>query len=262
MISSTSRYLLPWIAFFLVTACANSRTGKVTYADSGQLNYERGVASLKKKDWVAAAKYFTFIRARFQYTRYATLAELRMADAEYGAENFLTAIDKYKLFMKFHPTHEEVRSGYVQFRIGKAYYKLVPDDLWILPPAHQMDQTAAFDAERNLKRLVKQYPNSEYRDEGETLLKKSQRRLAAYEYYVADYYWVRKKPMATVLRLRRLLRDYPGAGFDVKALWLLGKAYEKVDMPHRAKEVWAQLASGYPNDPKGKKAKEFVDKSL
>ena len=36
----------------------------------------------------------------------ALVAELRLADAEFGADQFLEAVDSYRLFIKFHPTHE------------------------------------------------------------------------------------------------------------------------------------------------------------
>src|SRR5690349_13633080 len=84
-------------------ACGGGADTKVEYQVSAKANYERGSDALAAKSWAAAAKYFAFIKARFPYSKYAVLAELRLADAELGAENHAAAIDAYKAFLKFHP---------------------------------------------------------------------------------------------------------------------------------------------------------------
>src|SRR3569623_1840366 len=73
-----------------VAACgAKSGTGAVDYSVSAQKNYEKGLKELDDKDWVAASKYFAFIKSRFPYSKYAVLAERRLADAEFGAEQYV-----------------------------------------------------------------------------------------------------------------------------------------------------------------------------
>src|SRR5690606_18488518 len=100
-------------ALVVAVACsANAPTGQVSYATTAKQNYDKGLKELEEKDWVAAAKYFAFIKARFPYSKYAVLSELRMADAEFGAGHHLQAVDSYKLFIKFRPTHENVTDGY------------------------------------------------------------------------------------------------------------------------------------------------------
>lgn len=229
-------------------ACSAAQvTGAADYSVSAQQNYEKGLAELEEKDWVAAAKYFSFIKSRFPYSKYAVLAELRLADAEYGAGQHLQAIDSYKLFIKFHPTHEMVANGYAAFRIGEAYCQMLPGDVWILPPSYEKDQSATYDAARELQAFLKQYPDSSHVPRAKELLAKVSRRLARHEWYVANFYWKRAKPMGTVLRLRRLLDRYTGAGYDADALWLLGKAYMKVDMPDRARNAWQRLIEEHPD---------------
>src|SRR5690349_20755321 len=124
------RALLMLLLVTTAFACGGgSDSGKVDYSVSAHQNYERGLKELKEEDWVAAAKYFSFIKARFPYSKYAVLAELRLADAEFCAEHYLQAIDAYKQFIKFHPSHEMVANGYASFRIGGAYYMMLPDEM-------------------------------------------------------------------------------------------------------------------------------------
>jgi outer membrane protein assembly factor BamD len=225
---------------------ARSGTAAVDYSVSAQKNYDKGLKELERKDWIAASKYFGFIKSRFPYSKFATLAELRLADAEFGAEQYLEAIDSYRLFIKFHPTHEMVANGYAMFRIGEGYFKQLPDDFWLFPPSAEKDQSATEDAANELKTFLDKYPDSPYRDRAKKILVGVGKRLADHEWYVAHYYWDRGKPMATVLRLRRLLERYRGVGYDEEALWLLGRAYVAVDMGDRAKLAWQELVTKFP----------------
>src|ERR1051326_9611546 len=78
-----SRTLL--ILVLAVASCGGkSGTAAVDYSVSAQKNYEKGLKELDNKDWIAASKYFGFIKSRFPYSKYAVLAELRLADAEFG----------------------------------------------------------------------------------------------------------------------------------------------------------------------------------
>jgi outer membrane protein assembly factor BamD len=235
-----------------------SASGAVDYSVSAQKNYEKGLKELENKDWVAASKYFGFIKTRFPYSKYAVLAELRLADAEFGAEQYLEAIDSYRLFIKFHPTHEMVANGYASFKIGEGYYKQLSGDFWMFPPSYEKDQSSTEDAGNELKSFLDKYPDSPYRDKAKQIVVTVGKRLADHEWFVARYYWDRGKPMGTVIRLRRLLERYRGVGYDEEALWLLGRAYVAVAMPDRARGVWSELVDKYPKSSRAGDARSAL----
>src|SRR5688572_26428727 len=195
-------------------ACAGglseSGGGSVEYSVSAKQNYERGMEKLRDEAWIEAAKYFAFVKSRFPYSKYAVLAELRLADAESGAGAHLEAADSYRLFIKFHPTHDMVVNGYAQFKIGAAYFRMLPDDWFLVPPAHEKDQSATYDALRELDTFLKNYPNSEFVPQAKEMYVKCAKKLADHEWYVARFYWKKNRPMGTVIRLRTLLSRYPG----------------------------------------------------
>ena len=251
--------LLVICALALAAGCGGkSGAAAVDYSVSAQKNYDKGMKELERQDWIAASKYFGFIKSRFPYSKYAVLAELRLADAEFGAEQYLEAIDSYRLFIKFHPTHEMVANGYASFRIGEGYYKQLPGDWWLFPPSYEKDQSSVEGAANELKSFLDKYPDSPYRDRAKTIIKQVGKRLADHEWYVARYYWDRGKPMGTVLRLRRLLERYRGVGYDIEALWLLGRAYTAVDMPDRAKLAWNELVTKYPQSNRAGEARSAI----
>jgi len=251
--------LLPLLCASLLgaTACAGSARdasgGSVEYSVSAKQNYDKGMKALENDEWLDAAKYFAFVKARFPYSKFAVLADLRIADAAFGAGSHLEAIDSYKQFIKFHPTHEMVENGYASFRIGESYYKMLPDDWFLVPPSYEKDQTATLDAMRELTTFQKKFPKSPYFARSEKMRKECARALAAHEWYVARFYWDRNRPMGTVLRLRTLLDKYGGVGYDQQALLLLGKAYWKVGRKDDAKRAWQHLIESFP---KAKQAAE------
>lgn len=109
------------LATCVVAGVACASAGAVDYSVSAQIDYENGQKALDRRDWMAAASYFSFIERLFPYSKYAWLAELGMADVELGTEHYLEAVKAYRAFIQLHPTHELVTSGYVSFRMGEAY---------------------------------------------------------------------------------------------------------------------------------------------
>lgn len=256
-----STLLVVLLGALAAPACGGGQsTGQVDYDVTAKRNYAKGQKELEQKDWVAAAKYFSFIKARFPYSRYAVLAELRMSDAEFGAGHYLQAIDGYKLFIKFHPTHDKVVDGYAAYRIGAAYLEMLPSDWFILPPSHEKDQSSTADAHRELSNFLKKYPRSPYVPKARKALTRVNERLARHELYVARFYWKKDKPMGTVLRLRRLLERHAGTKYDADALWLLGRAYEKVKMPGRARQTYERLITQFPKDDNAADARRARDR--
>jgi cobalt-zinc-cadmium resistance protein CzcA len=127
------------------------------------------LAELKEENYPEAQKYFQFVRSKYPFSKFAVLAELALADTSYERGNYTEAIDAYKQFMRLHPTHEKVTDGYAAFKIGQCYVKDMPDDVWLLPPSYEKDQSAVTDALHEMDAFVKKYPDSPYVKEAQPL---------------------------------------------------------------------------------------------
>lgn len=255
-----TRVLAMLTRMFIITAllvgCGGSaREGHVEYSETPRENYEKGMQALEDDEWLEAAKYFAFVKARHPYSKFAVLADLRLADTQFGAGGYLEAIDAYKQFIKFHPTHEMVTNGYASFRIGESYYKMLPDDWFLTPPSYEKDQSATVDALRELGTFLKSYPDSPFQKRAKEMYRACAGKLAAHEWYVAKFYWERGRPMGTVLRLRTLLKRYPDAGYDLRAMALLGRAYLKVGRPKDAQATYRTLVEKFPRSEEASDAK-------
>jgi outer membrane protein assembly factor BamD len=237
---------------------ASSGGGSVSYRETARSNYDKGLAELKDENYPEAIKYLSYVKSKFPFSRYATLAELRIADAHFAQDKFLEAIDAYKLFMKFHPTHPEVTNGYVAYRIGEGFVQQIPSDWFLVPPSHEKDQGATRDALRELQGFLRLYPQSKYLDKVRALYRSCLRKLADHELYVARFYLENDKPRATILRLETLLSRYPDAGVDPEVMLLLGQTYLKLEQRQKARETFANLIRKYPTDAYSAKAKLYL----
>jgi outer membrane protein assembly factor BamD len=224
--------------------------------------YEKGQAELKDENYPEAEKYFKYVKQRQPFSKYAVLSELAIADTQFARGNYTEAVDSYKSFARLHPTHEKVDDGYVAFRIGESYFKDMPDDVWILPPSYEKDQSAVLDAQRELDDFIKHYPDSKYVKKAQELRKEVLKRLVDHEVYVARFYLKNDHPNAAAMRIETAIRKYPGSGREPELLYSLGETYLHMGDPLRAKETFARVVNEFPSAPQARRSSlylEFID---
>lgn len=231
---------------------------KVSYSATAKQNYDKGITALKDKSYEEAVKYFKFVQSRYPFSKYATLAELRQADVQRESEKFISAIDAYKTFIKEHPTHPEVESGYAAYNIGYCYWRLTPSDFFILPPAEEKDQTSSEAAMLAFQQFIKRFPDSKYLTKAKTYYHRALRQLASHELYVARFYLGRGKPKGAIYRLEHLIKRYPDAGVQPEVMFLLGRTYLGLKEPKKARDVFKALVEKHPDDYNAKKARRFL----
>jgi outer membrane protein assembly factor BamD len=247
------------IAAAAASSCASSDGGKpLSYSMTAKQNYERGLEELKKENYAEAVRYFSYVKQKFPFSKYAGLAELALADTEFARGNFVQAIDAYKSFARLHPTHEKVEDGYVAFRVAEGYVKEMPDDWWIMPPSYEKDQSAVRDALRELDSVRDRYPNSPYLKQSNEYRRMVLQRLIDHEVFVARFYLGRGHPKAAILRIENALRRYPDSGRDADLMLALGETHLEMGNPARAKRVFTQVSEiGSPLEVK--RAHLFLD---
>jgi outer membrane protein assembly factor BamD len=187
------------------------------------------------------------------------LGELAIADSQFARGNYNEAIDAYKAFMRLHPTHEKVEDGYAAFKIGESYFKDMPDDIWILPPSYEKDQSAVSDALRELTDFARKYPESQYFKQSEDLRRQVLQRLVDHEVYVARFYLRTEHPKAAALRLEAALRRYPGSGREPELLFALGETYLSLRDATRAKETFQRIIDEYPRAQDARRAELYLE---
>ncbi len=245
----------------LLPACADSSSIFRTtpnFFPTAEQNYNQGLKEMKASNWLTAQQYFAQVKSQFAFSRWATLSELGMADAEMGRDRYTEAIDDYKAFIRAHPSHERVQDGYAAFKIGEAFHKQIPSDWFIVPPSFEKDQGPVLDAMRELGAFKEQYADSAYAKNAQKLYDDCVRRLADHELYVANFYLKMGKPYSAIGRLEGIVQRYPGARREPETLLLLGRTYLKMDKAVLARAAFLKLASEHPDDYRAEKARLYV----
>jgi outer membrane protein assembly factor BamD len=248
------------LSCLLLPACATSDDGKpINFSLTAKQNYERGLAELKDENYPEALRYFTYVKQKFPFSKYAALAELAAADTEFERGSYQEAIDAYKSFLRLHPKHEKVAEGYVSFRIAEAYVKEMPDDWFLIPPSFEKDQSAVRDALRELNSLIDRFPDSKYLKQAREYRRRVLRRLIDHEVFVARFYLDRGHPKGAILRIKEALRRYPDSGRDAELLLTLGETQLEMGQPASAKQTFLRVTPDNASTVEVKRAELFLD---
>jgi outer membrane protein assembly factor BamD len=240
----------------LVATGRNEALPSVSYGQTAQENWDKGESAFNEEEYLAAQRYYTYIRSKFPYSRFAVLADLRIADCQFARERYIEAIDSYQNFVRLHPTHPKV--GYARFKTGMAYYEQIPGDWFLLPPSHEKDQAAVRDAERALREYVERYPTDENIEEATKVLREVRSRLMAHERYAADFYDNLDKDRAYVGRLEVIRRDFADVGLTDELLLEIAEVYARLGELDKAKTAVAEMREKFPASELIAEAQELI----
>jgi outer membrane protein assembly factor BamD len=225
------------------------------YTDNARRDYEAALEAYEDKNWELADELLNEVRRKYAYSRYARLAELRLADAHLQQENFAEAITGYKEFVHDHPNDPEV--PYARYRIAKAEYDSVSQSV-MLPPLEERDLASVNDALVTLRSYLSDYPGSEHAQELRYMLDVVLGLLARHELYVARYYLGEGRFDAAVARCEYALKNLKASGLEPEAMVLLGEIYLKQKRRKDAREVLTKLLELYPESAFSVPARNFL----
>jgi len=201
------------VAIFLMTGCSWFETVEdkpaQELASDGMESmtagrYEEAITSFEKlKDW-------------YPFSKFAILAELKIADAYYRLENYEEAVFAYENFENLHPRNEAI--PYVIYQIGRCYYEQID--------SVDRDQISALKALDTFRRLTRQFPQNEYANKMEDHINRCLKSLAGHELYVGLYYYKTKHYQAALKRFETVLSDYPDVGVHRAAILNIARCEE------------------------------------
>ena len=198
--------MLPLLALLICTGCA--WFGQENLDKPAYELIQDGVDAFDQGKYRQAIKNFEQLKDWYPFSKYAILAELKIADAHYHLQEYPEAILSYEEFEQLHPRNEAV--PYVIYQIGRCYYEQI-DTI-------DRDQTPAQKALETFQRLVQQHPGTPYAQRAVSHILKCQQSLSGHEFYVGQFYYKARHYDAALQRFRSLVTQYPDVGTHYKAL--------------------------------------------
>jgi len=200
--------------------------------------YERGKENLDRKRWLVSREYFRQLIDSYPQSPYRADAKLGLGDTYLGersGESFVLAINEFREFLNFFPTHE--RAHYAQFRLAMAHFYQMR--------APMRDQTETRDAIRELQVYVTRFPDKDLIGEAQQKLREAKDRLADWDSGVALHYFRVKWYPGVVGRLVPLLKADPEYTRRDAVYYYLGESYARIQRPAEALPYFERLVKEF-----------------
>jgi outer membrane protein assembly factor BamD len=243
----------------------------LSYTADAKRAYDEADEEFKAHNWIEAQSLFREVKRKYSYSKYAKLAELKIADADFEQEKFAEAIREYRQFVHDHRSDPE-EVAYARSKIAEAQYAQISES-FLLPTADERDQAVILDAFKELKGYVHDYPTAKATEKIKELLADVTARLMRHELYVARFYLRLDNFDAAVLRIQYAMRNFAGgpqirggvvtdaidSGLEAEALLLLGEVYLKMHKWKDARSAFDAILHDYPKSPLTVQATNYLD---
>jgi outer membrane protein assembly factor BamD len=214
-------FFVLFYGLFALQGCAffsfGDESGQM-YKSAGQL-VEEGAYAYEDKKYKKSLKAYTQLKEWYPFSKWAILAELRIADCNFHLEQYDEALDAYKEFEELHPKNDAISR--IIYRQGLCWYNQV-DTI-------DRDNRPAAKAIIEFIRLKERFPNSKYVPKVNKMIVECTDNLAGHELYVAEYYYKSRKYKAALNRYKYLVENFPTSEYAAVALSRISAAQKKVD---------------------------------
>ena len=153
---------------------------------------KNGMDEFAEKDYRKSIVYFEKLRDWYPFSKFAKLAELKIADAHYQLKEYDDAIFAYEEFEQLHPNNEAI--PYVIQQIGNCYFEQLD--------TVDRDQTPALKAIETYERLIKNHPDDPHSKDVAAKIGICKKSLAENEFYIGHFYYRTKHYKSALTRFQ------------------------------------------------------------
>lgn len=208
------KLILP--SLILLSSCASDES---TITGGPEEMFKAAEAQIADESYLEAEDTLNKLRTEFPHSKYAIEAIVKEADLYFDQGDFLEAASGYSVFVELYPAHKQ--APYSQYRKALSLLNDAPER-----PAR--DQSSAKSAMYSAKRVLRQFPNSQYTEKAKDLYFKARTKLAAKEAYIARFYQKKKHHKAALRRWKKIINSYKDVAKTDDGKKLISEAKENI----------------------------------
>ncbi len=245
-----------WVRFALLTMVLSGVLGcgpkgaklQKSVVPPDKTLFETGQEYLKKSQYIKARLAFQTLINTYTDSELSADSYLAIGDSFYdesGTENLLQAEDQYKNFIIFFPTNPKAVDA--QMKIVALNMKMMrsPD----------RDSTYSVKGEREAKKLIEQFPDSDFVPIVKGYLKEIQENLAQGNFGIGQFYADKGNYLGAQSRYQEIVDQYHDFSLTDETLFRLADVLEKMKKPDEAGSYYERIAQGYPSSKRFEEAK-------
>ena len=228
------------LLFIILASCSKEKLNESVIKEKsldGQVleAYTEGLDSLKGGDVLFAAKKFNDAEMLFPQSEWAPKSALMAAYSYYSQDYLDDAIAELDRFLIVYPLSKN--TDYALYLLANSYYEKIVDE--------KKDLRSILLAKKNFKKIIKNFPNTEYALDSEFKMDLINDILASKEMYVGRYYFDRKKWIPAINRFRTVVDDYDTTIYVAEALHRLVEVHYRIGLTDEAKKYAQILGYNY-----------------
>ena len=228
------------IALVALAACgALDRPGEPLDELTAQAIFERGERQIAEGNPDDAAFTFGEIERLYPYSEFAERALIMQAFAYHRDQDYPNSRASAQRYLDFYPTQQD--ASYAAYLLALSYYDQI-DDIG-------RDQGLTFQALQALRRVIEQYPDTEYAAASVQKFDLAFNHLAAKEMEIGRYYLKRSNYVAAANRFRIVVEDFQTTTHTPEALHRLVESYLSIGLTDEAQTAGAILGYNYQSSP-------------
>ena len=202
---------------------------------TAQQIFERGEFELERNKPEDAAFYFAEIERLYPYSDWAKRALIMQAFAYHSDKDYKNSRSAAQRFIDFYPDDDD--AAYAQYLAALSFYDQI-DEVG-------RDQGLTFQALQSLRRVIENYPDSEYAKSSSLKFDLAFDHLAGKEMEIGRYYLARNNFAASINRFRVVVEDFQTTSHTAEALHRLVEAYLSLGLTQEAQTAGAILGYNY-----------------
>jgi outer membrane protein assembly factor BamD len=199
--------------------------------------YDQGLGKLANGAPQEAAKKFTDLGKQYPGSDWARKGLLMTTYAQFTAGDYDSAETSGERYVKEYPKTPE--AAYAMYLQASSYYAQILDI--------SRDQERAQKALDLFKRIVQDYPKSEYVEDSKFKIQVAMDQLGGKEMSIGRFYLNRRNYTAAINRFRAVLTNYQTTRHSEEALYRLVEAYLGLGVTDEAQTAAAVLGHNFPD---------------